>query len=237
MAFKKIYKHKKLEKMHIKSSESLKDFVIGMADGLTVPFALVSGLSGVLGSTNVITVAGIAEIAAGTVAMALGGYLAARTEADHYQSELEKEQVEIMDFPEEELKEVEIILQDFGLTLVQSEKVALELQKNPEKWVDFMMRFELGLNKPDSSRIYKSPLIIGAAYTIGGMIPLMPYFMTIDIDLAFNCSVTVTLIALLGFGAFKGAFSGVSMFKSAITTCSIGGTAAASAFFFARLFS
>lgn len=223
---------------HIQSSAAMRDFVIGMADGLTVPFALVAGLSGVITSTDLIVVAGGAEIAAGTIAMGLGGYLAARTQREHYESELKREEQEIINLPHIEERETAEILAEWGLAKKHIPAVIQGFKKNPKKWRDFMMRFELGLEKPDKSRELYSPLTIGSAYTLGGIIPLMPYIIIEhDINLALQYSVVATVISLLGFGAFKGYFTGVSTIKSALHTCTIGCIAAASAFYIAKLIS
>jgi VIT1/CCC1 family predicted Fe2+/Mn2+ transporter len=221
---------------HIESSEAMRDFAIGMADGLTVPFALVAGLSGVLSSTDVIVAAGAAEIAAGTIAMGLGGYLAARTQREHYESEQKREEMEIVVFPEIEVQETSDILVLFGFPKKHLPEVIKAFKKNPIKWRDFMMRFELGLEKPDKKRELYSPITIGAAYTIGGLVPLFPYVMiNNDIQLAFQYSIAATVTALLGFGAIKGYFTGVSKIKSALHTTLIGCAAAASAYFIAKL--
>lgn len=229
--------HHHHELAHIKSSEMLRDFVIGMADGLTVPFALVAGLSGVFDKSNIIVIAGVAEIAAGTIAMGLGGYLAARTQREHYEAELTREEMEIIKFPEIESQEVKSILEEWGISAKDSPTIVNALKKDPEKWRDFMMRFELGLDKPNKNRELTSPIIIGSAYAIGGFVPLFPYFFTDHVNLAFNASIILTIISLLAFGAFKGAFTGVNMIRSALHTCAIGGFAASAAYFLAKLVS
>ncbi len=223
---------------HIQSSAGMRDFVIGMADGLTVPFALVAGLSGVVTSTDLIVVAGGAEIAAGTIAMGLGGYLAARTQREHYEAELKREEREIIDLPHIEERETSEILSEWGLPKKHIPAVITAFKKNPKKWRDFMMRFELGLEKPDKSREIYSPLTIGSAYTLGGIIPLMPYIViNNDVNLALQYSIIATVLSLFGFGAFKGYFTGVSAIKSAFHTCTIGCIAAASAYYIAKLIS
>ncbi len=223
---------------HIQSSAGIRDFVIGMADGLTVPFALVAGLSGVITSTDLIVVAGGAEIAAGTIAMGLGGYLAARTQREHYEAEQRREEREIVELPHIEERETAEILAEWGLAKKHIPSVIAGFKKNPKKWRDFMMRFELGLEKPDKSREIYSPLTIGSAYTLGGIVPLAPYILIDnDVNLALQYSIIATVIALLGFGAFKGFFTGVSMFRSALHTCTIGCIAAASAYYIAKLIS
>ncbi|ETN98757.1 protein of unknown function DUF125 transmembrane [Reticulomyxa filosa] len=228
--------HHEYESQHIKSSEAMKDFVIGLADGLTVPFALVSGLSGVVDISNVILLAGMAEIAAGTIAMGLGGYLAAKTAREHYEAEFLRETREIVELPEIEAKEVADIFKEFGVLNEHMPAIIQAFKSNPDKWRDFMMKFELGLDKPNKNREIQSPLIIGAAYAIGGLVPLSPYFFISDISTALLYSIVITITSLLGFGAFKGAFTGVSKTKSALHTCFVGSIAALAAYSIASLF-
>lgn len=232
-----LYRNRYHKESHTKSSKVLKDFVIGMADGLTVPFALVAGLSGVVDSNALIVTAGVAEIAAGTIAMGLGGYLAARTEREHYETEYERESREIIEVPEIEAKETMDILEDFGVEKKQAKVVVSALRKHPDKWREFMMRFELGLERPEKNREVISPIVIGSAYTIGGFIPLSPYIFIYDNDKALLVSIVVTTAALLAFGAFKGACTGVSKIKSALHTCAVGGLAASAAYYIAKLIS
>jgi VIT1/CCC1 family predicted Fe2+/Mn2+ transporter len=220
---------------HVTSSASLRDFVIGMSDGLTVPFALAAGLSGAVDSTSLIVVAGIAEIAAGTIAMGLGGYMGAKTEKEHYESEHSRELREVELLPKVEAKEVSDILADFGVPEEQLPIVVAAICRHPEKWVDFMMRFELGLERPDPRRLFQSPLIIGGAYMLGGLVPLAPYVGFAHVSQALPISAALSLIALFAFGAFKGYFTGQKMLMSALQTTLIGAIAAASAFLIARL--
>lgn len=222
---------------HITSSATLRDFVIGMSDGLTVPFALAAGLSGAVNSTAIIVIAGIAEIVAGGIAMGLGGYLAAKTESDHYQAEYRREMQEVEEVPHVEAAEVADILTEFGVQEAQIPTVVEAIQSNPKKWVDFMMRFELGLEKPDPRRIVFSPLTIGLAYVFGGLVPLLPYMFLKHVQQGLFFSIIITLIALLCFGAFKGHFTGRKIWRSALQTMVIGATAAAAAFGVARLIS
>lgn len=221
---------------HIESSAVLRDAVIGMSDGLTVPFALAAGLSGVAAaSTQLIVTAGVAEIAAGAIAMGLGGYLAARTDVEHYDSERRREEREIKDIPDEEAREVTAILQRYGLAEDQATIVVNGLRRDPVAWVDFMMRFELGLERPDPRRVVFSPLTIGFAYICGGLVPLLPYMIFKNIPAALEVSVVLTLIALLIFGGAKGYFTGVKVTRSAVQTMIIGAAAAAAAFGAAKL--
>jgi VIT1/CCC1 family predicted Fe2+/Mn2+ transporter len=220
---------------HKESSEVVKDFVLGMADGLTVPFALAAGLSGAVDASNIIVAAGGAEIAAGAIAMGLGGYLAAKTAAEHYNSELAREHEEIINLPHVEEKEVAEILQGFGVPEDKISTVVDGIKSNPDKWVDFMMKFELGLEKPDAKRLYQSPITIGFAYILGGMIPLFPYIVYEKVSDALQTSIIVTIIALAAFGWFKGKFTGTSPLKSSLQTTIIGSLAAATAYFVAKL--
>ncbi len=215
---------------HNKSSEALRDFVIGMADGLTVPFALAAGLSGAVDTTTLIVTAGVAEIAAGAIAMGLGGYMGAKTEKEHYTAEHARELREVHEMREHELDETRDILQEFGVPDAQIPIVLEAITKDPNKWVDFMMRFELGLEKPNPKRLYQSPLIIGGAYVLGGLVPLSPYIAYAHVSEALPISVVLSMIALAAFGAFKGHFTGQNMLKSAAQTTMIGGLAAGAAF-------
>lgn len=219
---------------HFTASETVRDIVIGMSDGLTVPFALAAGLSGAVDSTAIIVTAGLAEVAAGSIAMGLGGYLAARSDAEHYVSERTREQREIIELPEAEAAEVAEILQTYGLTPEESGQIVEGLRKRPAAWVDFMMRFELGLDEPDPRRALTSALTIAGAYIVGGLIPLAPYIVLANTQSALLFSVVATLIALLVFGYIKGRFTGTRPLRSAIQTALIGGLAAAAAFAIAR---
>ena len=219
---------------HFTAGETVRDVVIGMSDGLTVPFALAAGLTGAISQTHLIVTAGFAEIAAGSIAMGLGGYLAARGDAEHYAHELAREEEEIVTLPEKEAQEVREIFQTYGLTDAESATVVESLRKRPKDWVAFMMRFELGLEKPEPSRAWKSALTIALAYIIGGMIPLSAYLLQPDAHSALRLSVVVTLAALAIFGGIKGRFTGVPVIRSALQTSIIGGLAAAAAFGIAR---
>ncbi len=222
---------------HFTGSEVVRDIVIGMSDGLTVPFALAAGLSGIAHSTAIVITGGLAEIAAGSIAMGLGGYLAARSDVEHYAKERLTEEHEVEVIPAKEKEEVEEVLLSYGLEKNQSKLVAEALSKRPEAWVDFMMRFELGLEKPDPKRALKSALTIGLSYIIGGLIPLAPYMLISNAGSALLFSVIFTLLALLIFGYVKGRFTGGHPVRSALQTALIGGLAAAAAFGLARLIS
>ncbi len=224
------------EEKHFRSSDSVRDVVIGMADGLTVPFALAAGLSAVAAS-RVIVVAGLAEIAAGSIAMGLGGYLAARSDSEHYRSERQREETEIVEKPGAERREVLEILESYGLTHAESQPILDAFEAKPKVWVDWMMRFELGLEEPDPRRALTSATTIAAAYIAGGLIPLAPYMITNQAIMALEWSVAATVIALAAFGYVKGRFTGAPPMRSAIQTTIIGGLAAAAAYSIAKLFS
>jgi len=222
---------------HFRASEIVRDLVIGMSDGLTVPFALAAGLSGTDVSTGVVVTAGLAEVAAGSIAMGLGGYLAARGDAEHYHNEKAREEREILELPHIEREEVAAVFRDYGLTEAQIEPILTAFENNHNAWVDFMMRFELGLEEPDPGRALKSALAIAIAYIAGGMIPLAPYMITRSTREGLLFSIGVTLVALLVFGYVKGRFTGARPIRSALHTTLIGSAAAAAAFVIARAFS
>ena len=219
---------------HFTASDTVRDVVIGMSDGLTVPFALAAGLTGVIAQSRLIITAGFAEIAAGSIAMGLGGYLAARGDAEHFAHEQTREESEIIHKSEAEAQEVSDIFQTYGLTPEESATVVKSLRQRPKDWVAFMMRFELGLEEPNPSRAWKSALTIALAYAIGGMIPLSAYLLLADAQAALRVSIVVTIIALAIFGGVKGRFTGVPVVRSALQTSVIGGLAAAAAFGIAR---
>lgn len=222
---------------HFTSGEVVRDVVIGMADGLTVPFALAAGLSGAVDSTAIIVTAGLAEIVAGSIAMGLGGYLAGRSDAEHYDSEYKREIYEIEHLLDHEKDEVVEILETYGLTREESTPIVESLAARPKDFADFMMRFELGLEKPKPKRALHSGATIGGAYILGGLIPLMPYILISNAHTALKWSVGITVVALFTFGYIKGHFTGTKPIKSAFQTCLIGSLAAAVAFFIARLIS
>jgi VIT1/CCC1 family predicted Fe2+/Mn2+ transporter len=223
------------EEKHFQSSEKVRDFVIGMSDGLTVPFALAAGLSGVVDSNSLVITAGLAEIAAGSIAMGLGGYLAGRTEIEHYNSEERREYEEVEHKHEVEIQETKEIFAEYGLTDDQQEMIAREMAKNPKKWVDFMMRFELGLDRPDKNRAHQSAFIIGISYVIGGVIPLAAYFFTDTTEQGLIYSCGITLICLVVFGLVKSRLTGQPLFKGAMRVTLVGAIAAAAAFTIAKL--
>jgi VIT1/CCC1 family predicted Fe2+/Mn2+ transporter len=212
-------------------------FVIGMSDGLTVPFALAAGLSGTVDTTRIIVTAGLAEIAAGSIAMGLGGYLAAKSDAEHYQAERKREQTEVKEKTGAEMAEVAEVFRSYGVTEDESRPIVDALRKRPEAWVDFMMRFELGLEEPDPKRALLSALTIAGAYIVGGFIPLGPYIVLLKASSALGASVAITLVALAIFGYVKGRFTGAAPLRSAIQTVLIGGVAAGAAFAIARAIS
>ncbi|TDX65949.1 VIT1/CCC1 family predicted Fe2+/Mn2+ transporter [Methylosinus sp. sav-2] len=221
---------------HFTATEMVRDIVIGMADGLTVPFALAAGLSAAVANTDVIVTAGLAEIAAGAIAMGLGGFLAARTDAQHYLSEAAREGREIDLMRDHEIHEIEQLLQGYGLTGDPLKSLVAAISADKERWIDFMMRFEVGLEKPDPRRALASALTIGLAYVVGGLTPLIPYMTTDSVETALLRSVLATGVALLAFGAAKGHFTGVDRVRAAIQTLAVGGLAASAAFGLARAF-
>ena len=224
------------EEQHLKSSEFIRDVVIGMSDGLTVPFALAAGLSGAIDSTGIIIIAGLAEIAAGSIAMGLGGYLAGKTEMDHYTSELRREYEEVEKLPHREKAEVKEFFANLGLSEEIQEQATGEVIKDKKKWVDFMMKYELGLEKPDPKRALKSGANIGLSYVVGGLVPLSPYFFAEQPITALKYSAIITLICLFIFGWLKSKFTGVNPWSGALRVTIIGALAAGAAFFVASLF-
>lgn len=222
---------------HFTSGEIVRDTVIGMADGLTVPFALAAGLSGAALSTGIIVTAGVAEIVAGSIAMGLGGYLAGKSDVEHFENEYKRELFEIEKMPEHEKDEVLEILADYGLTKAESQPIVDSLAARPKDFADFMMRFELGLEKPNPKRALQSGATIGGAYVFGGLIPLLPYIIFNEVPRALLWSSAITVVALFVFGYVKGQFTGAKPLKSALQTCLIGSVAAGAAFLIARLIS
>ena len=219
---------------HFTSSESVRDIVIGMSDGLTVPFALAAGLSGAAASSGIIVTAGLAEVAAGAIAMGLGGFLAARTDAEHFASERAREERETEDMPEAEAAEVADILRSYGLAADMVTPVVNSIRADKKRWVDFMMRFELGLEEPDPKRAGRSAFTIALSYIAGGMVPLTPYFFFRSVHAALIGSILVTLLALLIFGYIKGRFTTTRPFRSAWQTVVVGGLAETAAFVIAK---
>ncbi len=224
---------------HFTANAAVRDIVIGMSDGLTVPFALAAGLTSAAAAlsrgTGIIVTAGLAEIAAGSIAMGLGGYLAAKTDSEHYASELDREYRETVELPEVEIEEVAKVFRDYGLTAEQMKPVVDAITGNQKRWVDFMMRFELGLEQPDPSRAGRSAATIAVSYILGGLVPLAPYIIMNSVLPALWTSVAVTLLALFVFGSIKGHYTGVNPFRGGLQTVFVGGLAAAAAFFIARL--
>lgn len=222
---------------HFSASEIVRDAVLGMADGLTVPFALAAGLSGAVAKTHIIVTAGIAEIAAGSIAMGLGGYLAAKTEAEHFHKEREREVQETIELPEKEAEEVADIFRSYGLDEKSTQLVVKSIRSDQKRWVDFMMKFELGIDPPTPGRALQSAVTIGSSYVVGGLIPLLPYVFIANSQQALYVSSAITALALFVFGWIKGRFSLARPFRSASQTLIVGGVAAATAYFIARLVS
>ncbi len=222
-----------LEK-HFTAGDTVRDIVIGMSDGLTVPFALAAGLSGAVASTGVIVTAGLAEVAAGAIAMGLGGYLASRGDSEHYANERHREELEVVEKPEAEEEEVAEVFRAYGLSEEQIKPIVAALRANPEAWIEFMMKFELGLEKPQPTRARNSAITIAASYIAGGLVPLAPYMLVHVKQRAMLWSIVLTLLALLLFGYVKGRFTGKTPIRSAIQTVVVGGLAAAAAFGIAK---
>ena len=219
---------------HFEASATVRDVVIGMSDGLTVPFALAAGLSGTVSQTGIIVIAGLAEIAAGSIAMGLGGYLAARTDRDHYLSEREREFRETMELPEKETEEVADVFRGYGMSEEEIAPVVTAICSDQKRWVDFMMRFELGFEEPDPKRARNSAATIAISYVLGGLVPLAPYMLAADLYTALGISVGVTLVALFVFGFVKGKLTGISPWRGGLQTVVIGGLASAAAFGLAK---
>jgi VIT1/CCC1 family predicted Fe2+/Mn2+ transporter len=222
---------------HFQGGDTVKDIVIGMSDGLTVPFALAAGISGAISAAHIVVTAGFAEIAAGSIAMGLGGYLAARSEVDHYRSEPAREEAEIREKPEVEAEEVASFFREYGLTEAEYNPVVEGLRTKRKAWRDFMRRFELGLEEPEPKRALQSAITIVLSYVAGGIVPLAPYILFHDIKTAFYFSVVFMLAAPAVFGFVRGKFTGVLMIKSALQTVLVGGLAAAVAYGLARIIS
>ncbi len=220
---------------HFTASASVRDIVMGMADGLTVPFALAAGLSGAVAASKIVVTAGLAEIAAGSIAMGLGGYLAARTDREHYATERAREVRETELIPHKELDEVAEIFRDYGLPDEQIGPILKTISADKSRWVDFMMRFELGLERPDPKRAWRSAATIATAYATGGMIPLLPYILAPSVEVALLVSTGCTMVALFVFGLVKGRLTGQRPFRSGLQTLLIGSLAAGAAFGLARL--
>ncbi len=220
---------------HFQASETVRDVVIGMSDGLTVPFALAAGLTGTAAaSTHLVVIAGLAEIAAGSIAMGLGGYLAARTDHDHYQSEVRREEWEAVHLPEKEKEEVRDVFRAYGMSEEAITPVVEAIASDQKRWVDFMMRFELGLEDPEPKRARNSAATIALSYIAGGMAPLAPYMFAGNVLTGLKLSIGVTLAALFAFGFVKGKLTGIAPLRGGLQTVAIGGLAAAAAFGLAR---
>jgi VIT1/CCC1 family predicted Fe2+/Mn2+ transporter len=220
---------------HFEASATVRDVVIGMADGLTVPFALAAGLTGTAAATSkLVVIAGLAEIAAGSIAMGLGGYLAARTDRDHYESERQREIRETVELPEKEKDEVAEVFREYGMSEMDIAPVVKAICADRNRWVDFMMRFELGFDEPDPKRARNSAVTIALSYILGGMVPLSSYMLVDSLQTALTVSVIVTLAALFIFGYVKGRLTGIAPLRGGLQTVVIGGLASAAAFGLAR---
>jgi VIT1/CCC1 family predicted Fe2+/Mn2+ transporter len=223
------------EEQHFQSNAIVRDFVIGMSDGLTVPFALAAGLSGAVDSTSIVITAGIAEIAAGSIAMSLGGYLAGQSELEHYNNEEKREYEEIEKLYDVEVRETKEIFAAYGVSEPNQDIITREIAKDKKKWVDFMMRFELGLERPDKNRARQSAFVIGISYVVGGLIPLSAYFFTPTASQGLIYSSAITLLCLMVFGVVKSKLTGQPLFKGAVRVTFVGAMAAGAAFLIAKL--
>lgn len=224
------------QEKHFKQPALIKDIIIGLSDGITVPFALTAGISGAVHDNSIIITAGIAEIAAGSIAMGLGGYLAGKTEADHYYAELDREYREIKELYEHEKQEVRDVFAYYGLSRSAQDMIADEMAKNEDKWVEFMMRYELGLEEPDTKRARKSAMNIGVSYIVGGLIPLLGYVFTSTPENGLRDSSIITILCLMAFGFMKSKLTGQNAFSGALRTTLIGVLAAGAAFGIAYMF-
>jgi len=220
---------------HFTATAAVRDIVIGMSDGLTVPFALAAGITGAIAATRIVVTAGLAEIVAGSIAMGLGGYLAAKTDNEHYASEERREIAETVEIPDQEEEEVAKVFRAYGLAEEHVTPVVAAIVSDQKRWVDFMMRFELGLEPPDPTRATRSAATIAGSYVAGGLIPLAPYMLTGEVFTALWISVGVTLLALFAFGWVKAKFTDVNPWRGALQTAFVGGLAATAAFLLARL--
>jgi vacuolar iron transporter family protein len=221
---------------HFTAPETVRDAVIGMSDGLTVPFALAAGLSGAVASSRIVVLAGLAEIAAGSIAMGLGGYLAARTDVEHYAAERVREVLETKTMAEEETAEVQRVLTGWGLSEAERAPLVRAITSNEDRWVDFMMRHELGLEEPAAGRAIRSAGTIAISYVVGGFVPLSPYMLTANIGEGLRVSVLLTIAALFIFGFLKARYTALNPWRGGLQTTLIGGLAAAAAFVIARIF-
>ncbi|HXP51004.1 MAG TPA: VIT1/CCC1 transporter family protein [Bacteroidia bacterium] len=221
---------------HFNQPAFVRDVIIGLSDGITVPFALTAGISGAVASNSIIITAGIAEICAGSIAMGLGGFLSAKTEADHYYSELAREYREVKECYDIEKQEVRDVFANYGLSRQAQDMIADEMVKDEKKWVEFMMRYELGLDEPDAQRARKSALNIAISYIVGGLIPLLGYITTSTPEHGLRDSSIFTILCLLIFGYLKSKFTGQEPVSGALKTTAIGILAAGAAFGIAYAF-
>lgn len=216
-------------------NDFFQDITIGLSEGLMVPFALAAFLSAAVNSTSLIILVDIAAIAAGSIAMGLGGYMVNKTEIDHYNAELKRESNDVEQLPKHEKEEIKKFYSNLGLSRDVQEQAANEVEKDKKSWFDFIMKYELDLAKPDQKSATKTAFNIGFSYIIGGIITLSPYFFVHDVKIAFKVSSVLTLICLFIFGYFKSRLTGDNPWVGAIRIMMIGATTAACAFGIARL--
>jgi vacuolar iron transporter family protein len=222
---------------HSTGTQTIRDLVLGMADGLTVPFALAAGVTGAVASSGIVLTAGIAEIVAGAISMGLGGYLAARSEVEHYAKEYAREERETHEIPSEEKAEVAQILHGYGVREPILSRVVADIASDRGQWVEFMMRNELGLEKPDDRAASRSAVLVGGGYVLGGIFPLAPYAFVPVAHSALYWSIGFTTVALLAFGAVRARVLSTPVVTGAVQTWFIGALAAGVAYGLARLIS
>ena len=223
------------EETHVVQVEPVRDLVVGVAEGLTVPFALTAALAAGAAAPPVILGAGLAATAAGAVASGLGGYLAARREAEHYAAERRREEEETRLYPDRERWEVAAVLHRYGVRGAVLNQAVEAVASDRRKWVDFMMRFELDLAEPDPNRAARAAVATFAAQLAGGLIPLLPYLVFASPRPALLVSCGITALALLAFGWLKARATGLSPLRGALQSLALGTAAAFLAWLAARL--
>jgi VIT1/CCC1 family predicted Fe2+/Mn2+ transporter len=233
-----MHRHRYHTEHHAVLGPVVREAILGLSDGITVPFAIAAGLVSASTDATIIIAAVLSEIVAGSISMGLGEYLAMNTEAEHYARERKREESETENKPEVEKQEVADIFQKFGLSEEESERVTASLSTRKKDWVDFMMRFELGLLEPDKRQALKGGVTIALAYALGGLIPLSPYiFLSHDVALAFKVSIAVTVCTFVIFGYIRGRLVASNPWKGVFQTVLIGSIAATAAFLIAKLVS
>jgi len=222
---------------HTHEGVSVRDVILGVSDGLTVPFALAAGLSGAVESNFIVFLAGVAEMLAGGIAMGLGGYLSEKSHAEIYRKELAREQYEVQRVPEQEKREVRDIWKSRGYDGEELEQLVEAIIKDRRRWVDFMMREELGMIEPAVGAALKTSLTIGVSYVAGALVPLFPFILPLTIPQALLMSSATTLTTLFLVGIFKARYTGGLWWRSGLETLLIGAAAAGAAYVLVRLLS